>query len=181
LGENTGALLGIENMPQIEGLEIPDVFFLVTREPAPLAGMQRPTSETPWKSFHRIGLQQVVCLTEAPPFYQSDPLAIAGHFPLQDLYNGITPVNPVAEADRIQKAANRIASLLNRKIGVLVHCAGGTGRTGTVIGCVLRRLGYNASDIISYLDQINRQRGSRKGWPESQWQAEMIQKYLVSS
>jgi hypothetical protein len=180
LGENVGELLGIENMPWIEGLDVPDVFYLVTREPAPLAGMQRPIPETPWKSLHRIGLQQVVCLTEAPPVYQSDPLTIAGHFPLQDLYNGITPVNPGAEADRIQKAAGLIASLLIRQIGVLVHCAGGTGRTGTVIGCVLRSLGYNASDIISYLDQINRKRGSRNGWPESQWQAEMIQNILVS-
>ena len=38
----------------------------------------------------------------------------------------------------IHLAAEAVVGLLRRDEGVLVHCVGGTGRTGTVIGCALR-------------------------------------------
>ena len=60
--------------------------------------------------------------------------------------------------------------------GVVVHCMGGIGRTGTVIGCVLRDFGFSADEVVAYLDRINRSRGLR-GWPETEWQAEMVRKY----
>jgi hypothetical protein len=161
-------------MPQIRDLDIPDAFYLVIREPAPLAGMRRPSSTTPWKDLYHIGLRQVVCLTEDPPNYLAEPLIITGHFPLKDLYDGITPAEPESERERVRQAASLILSLINRHIEVAVHCAGGTGRTGTVIGCVLRGLGYNTSEVLSYLYQLNRKRGARNGWPESQWQTDMI-------
>ncbi len=47
--------------------------------------------------------------------------------------------------------------------GVIVHCVGGTGRTGTVLGCVLRELGKSANEIIDCLDTIDKAR-DRKGW-----------------
>ncbi len=45
---------------------------------------------------------------------------------------------------------------------------GGIGRTGTVLGCVLRDLGFCADEVVNYLDKINRLRGVR-GWPEVKW------------
>jgi protein-tyrosine phosphatase len=60
--------------------------------------------------------------------------------------------------------------------GIVVHCVGGIGRTGTVIGCVLRDLGFSADEVIDYLDRINKSRGFR-GWPETEWQAEMVRRY----
>lgn len=75
---------------------------------------------------------------------------------------------------------------MNEGEGIVVHCMGGTGRTGTVIGCVLRDLGYSADEIISYLNELNKERHfskkpkeerPRKVWPESAWQGEIIKRY----
>ena len=172
-----GKLLAVEEMPLIQALDIPEAFYLVTREPALLAGMRRPSMATPWKELHRIGLRQIVCLTKNSPDYLASPLVIAGHFPLQDLYGGAKPDDVEKEIDQLMKAVNHVFHLVTRRIGVVVHCDGGTGRTGTVIGCVMKGLGYNVHDILSYLDSLNRERGARAGWPESQWQADMIQNY----
>jgi protein-tyrosine phosphatase len=60
--------------------------------------------------------------------------------------------------------------------GIVVHCVGGIGRTGTVIGCVLRDLGFSADEVINYLDDLNKERGFG-GWPETEWQEEMIRRY----
>ena len=172
-----GKLLAIEEMPQIQALDIPEAFYLVTREPTLLAGMRRPSTATPWKELHRIGLRRIVSLTMNPPDYMACPLLIAGHFPMQDLYGGASPDDVEMENNQLMKAANRVFSLVNHRIGVVVHCDGGTGRTGTVIGCVMKGLGYNVPDILTYLDSLNRERGARAGWPESQWQADMLQNY----
>jgi protein-tyrosine phosphatase len=71
---------------------------------------------------------------------------------------------------------NVVLSRLDRGEGVVIHCVGGTGRTGTVLGCVLRSMGYSAEDIIAYLNELNLGRGKR-GWPESPWQAEIVRNF----
>jgi protein-tyrosine phosphatase len=70
-------------------------------------------------------------------------------------------------------AAERIVEFLLAGEGVVVHCAGGTGRTGCVLGCALVRLGYTPSDVIAYLDDLHTIRA--RGWPESPWQAAVVQ------
>jgi hypothetical protein len=171
-------LLMVASMPRIHDLDVPEAFYLVMWNPAPLAGMRRPSSNTPWWGLYKLGMRKVICLTEDQPDYFPEPLSIAGHFPLQDLYHGILPADPQREVELVNQATRLVISLIQQKAGIVVHCAGGTGRTGTVIGCVLRGLGYNSSDILSYFDQLNRVRGVRSGWPESAWQAEMIQNYV---
>ena len=46
---------------------------------------------------------------------------------------------------------------------VYVHCWGGSGRTGTVVGCWLRRHGYADGDEVVELLRTLRRRGDRKG------------------
>ena len=54
-----------------------------------------------------------------------------------------------------------------------MHCSGGIGRTGTVIGAVLVSLGIDAPDVVAWLDAVQKLRG-RPGWPESPWPADAL-------
>ena len=60
--------------------------------------------------------------------------------------------------------------------GIVVHCMGGIGRTGTVLGCVLRDLGFSTDEVINYLDRVQNFRAFRR-WSETKWPAEMVHKY----
>ena len=50
---------------------------------------------------------------------------------------------------------------------------GGRGRTGTVIGATLVRLGHDPETVVAHLNRLAVARG-RRGWPESPWQAEVL-------
>ena len=93
--------------------------------------------------------------------------------PLEDLIGGRQPEDPEDEASRIREAAAFIQKRMDKGEGVIVHCEGGTGRTGTVIGAVLRLYGYDAERVLTALDTIHEARG-KGGWPESPWQADLI-------
>ncbi len=95
---------------------------------------------------------------------------------MEDLHYGNSPQDPATEEGLSRQAAALVRRKIDAGEGVVVHCMGGIGRTGTVIGCVLRDLGFSADEVVGYLDRINRSRGLR-GWPEPAWQAEMVWKY----
>jgi hypothetical protein len=50
---------------------------------------------------------------------------------------------------------------------------GGRGRTGTVLGVALVHLGHEPNAVVDYLHGVAVGRG-RRGWPESEWQAELV-------
>jgi protein-tyrosine phosphatase len=76
----------------------------------------------------------------------------------------------------ICESAGAVVRRLQVGDGVVVHCAGGTGRTCTVIGCVLRILGVSAVEAITHQDHLHKARG-RLGWPESEWQSQVVQRF----
>jgi len=164
--------IGVGEMSPIEGLEIPRTFYIVLDRPAPLAGMVRPSAETPWAAFAEVGFRYIVCLTDDVPPYDPSPLELLHSTCLEDLYGGQDPVDRIAEEARIVEAIGRIYEAVRDGHGVIVHCAGGTGRTGTVIGGVLRRFGHPANDVRAYLDSLNRRRGAN--WPESPWAGDLL-------
>jgi protein-tyrosine phosphatase len=175
------ALLAPAEMPSLPGLSVPLQFYLVTRDPAPLAGMPYPGPDTPWTAFYELGLRHVVCLHSDPHRpYNPAPLAMLSSVHLQDLYNGSIPQDPRAEEELLGIVVGVAIDVLQVGQGVLVHCAGGIGRTGTLIGCLLASLGYPPDAAIDYLDRLNHSRGHR-GWPESPWQAEMVHKFSAGS
>ena len=86
------------------------------------------------------------------------------------------PRDPEQAESLIHEAAHAVVSKLQVGEGVVVHCAGGTARTGTVIGCVLRVMGVAAVQVITYLDHLHQARG-RSGWPESEWQSQVVRHF----
>ncbi|HII01654.1 TPA: hypothetical protein HA351_08415 [Methanosarcinaceae archaeon] len=170
------SLLTPLEMPVIDGIRMPRNLYVVLKEPALLAGMPYPGVFTPWDKIAAAGFSGVVCLCDSEVSYDPYPLKVLFSAEMEDLHYGNPPQDPASE----EWLARQAAALVRRKIdageGVLVHCMGGIGRTGTVIGCVLRDLGFSADEVVGYLDRINRSRGLR-GWPETEWQAEMVRKY----
>jgi hypothetical protein len=162
-----------------EYLPIPDVkipieLYWVLTSPAPLAGMKYPRPDFPWAELAAAGFSHVVALH--PGDYNPAPLSMLFSEQLEDLIHHGPPFDPHRETRTIKRAVAAIVRTLNLGEGVVVHCVGGRGRTGTVLGCVLRELGYGAKPVLDYLNRIHKQRGE-DGWPEAPWQGEIVQEW----
>jgi hypothetical protein len=164
------------DMPPVLGLRVPLEFYCVSQHPAPLAGMPCPSKMMPWPIIAGAGFCHVVCLNNNHPRYNPSPLTITYATDLQDLVGGKLPRDPMVEERLIHEAAHAVVGKLQRGEGVVVHCAGGTGRSGTVIGCVLRVLGVSPPTVVAYLDKLHKARG-RCGWPESPWQSAVVERF----
>lgn len=152
-------------------LSIPSDFFWVSRDPVPIAGMAYP-SRADWSLLAELGFGHVVCLTHDDPPYDPSPLGLSA-VALDDLYHGRPPSDPEAERERVLDAAAAAAGAVRRGEGVVVHCRGGRGRAGSVLGSALVMLGLDADAVVAWLDLLHRRRG-KAGWPESPWQAEVV-------
>lgn len=162
---------GVTTLPGVS----PRKFYQVTDDPAPLAGMAYPSWGPDWNLVHERGFKHVVCLTEKDPEYDPTPLQVAYAEPLEDLYGGRFPDDADHEEVRVNRAVEMVLSKLRQGEGVVVHCHGGTGRTGTVLGCVLSLLGKDFLEVCDYLEKVvNAARGKSPGWPESQWQEDLV-------
>lgn len=174
--DGDSSLLLPAEMPPIPGLLMPFDFYWILRHPAPLAGMPYPSARTPWVAIAEAGFSHVVCLSEAPPAYDPTPLNILHAVELEDLVFGDPPAAPEQEEAHIRHAVAVALDKLAAGEGVIVHCYGGRGRSGTVLGGILRQLGYTGADICDYLDRLHKARG-KTGWPEAAWQAEMVGRF----
>jgi hypothetical protein len=134
-----------------------------------LAGSAHPAAGFPFAQLHaEHGIDAIVAL-HGRPRYDPTPLRVAAHFALEDLYGRRSPTDPAGELAAVAAAATAVRALLDEGTGVLVHCIGGTGRTGTVIGAVLVSLGRSPDEVAAWLHDVHTRRGAR-GWPESPWQ-----------
>jgi len=150
---------------------VPDDLYWISRVPVALAGMSYP-GRADWSRLHAEGIGHVVCLTHDTVPYDAAPCTARG-FRLQDLVSGGAPTDAPAERTAVERAAADVVAHVDVGIGVAVHCMGGRGRTGTVLGVALVQLGHTPDDVIAYLHRIAVGRG-RRGWPESDWQAEVV-------
>lgn len=86
----------------------------------------------------------------------------------------------ITSIDRMRSILDAIDLSISNKIPVYVHCFGGIGRTGTVVGCWLLRHGLatpdNVLDIIATLRQADEERSWREA-PENQLQIDFVQKW----
>jgi hypothetical protein len=156
---------------RIAGVEVPKELYWVLKVPAPLADMKYFRPSFPWSSLKAAGFTQVVSLQ--PGSYNPAPLTMAFSEYLEDLVSGGPPRNEAQESEKIKKAVTATLSVLRSGEGAVVHCVGGRGRTGTVLGRTLRELGFEAHKAIAFLDRVHKARG-KPGWPESPWQSSLV-------
>jgi protein-tyrosine phosphatase len=137
-----------------------------------------PERIEPWDSFlatvRRTGLTQVVCLNPLDEVAQDAPAyhaAIAHgrlpfawrHLPMRNY--GLAD-DEAAWADGVRA----VAADLRAGQRVLLHCAAGIGRTGTVAACVLKALGLPGPEALARV----RAAGSN---PESARQSGRIERF----
>jgi hypothetical protein len=155
----------------VGALCVPDDLYWISRRPVAIAGMSYP-GRAHWAQLHELGIGHVVCLTAETVPYDAGPCTVRA-FKLQDLVDGRPPRDPERERKLVDVAADEVVASVERGTGVAVHCLGGRGRTGTVLGVALVRLGHDGREVVDYLDRVARSRG-RRGWPESPWQTETV-------
>ena len=157
--------------PALFGVDVPMEFYWVLPAPAPLAGMSYPKPTFPWFAVQQTGFRSLVSLH--PGTFEAAPIVKVFSKGLQDLVRGGPPADVVAEEQLVAEAVGVVLRELSEGRGVLVHCVGGRGRTGTVIGCALRALGYPADDVLAFMNAIHKSR-NKPGWPESRWQGALV-------
>ena len=173
-------------MPMIEprsgkaivDVSVPDELYWVLDTPAPLAGMKYPRRGFPWSEAAKAGFTRLVALH--PGEYDPAPLTLLSSEKLEDLIHGGLPRSPAREREKIGAIVRSVVAALQAGDGVIVHCVGGRGRTGTVLGCVLREVGYGPGEVIDFLDRVHKARGTA-GWPESPWQGEQVRGWRSDS
>jgi ribosomal protein S18 acetylase RimI-like enzyme len=168
---------------EIKGLQAPLEFYWVAfdatpdniNEQAPLAGMQLPGPNVPWERLHSYNFRWIVCLCSTQPIYDPAPLKRLLTVELTDLAENDLPDDPEMEEQAINIIAAKVIEKLVLGEGVIVHCAGGRGRTGTVLGVTLKKTGYSSKEITEFLDAVHQARGKTQWW-ESPWQREVVER-----
>ena len=127
-----------------------------------LAGSGMPTTHDELEWVLKQGVKSIVTMTEnALPESWVEYVNYL-HVPTTDLTS--------PDMDKIDTAVDFIHSRINNKEPVMVHCAAGMGRTGTVLACYLVKYQkYSAKDAIE------RVRTKRPGSIQSEVQELAIQ------
>ncbi len=129
-----------------------------------LAGSGMPTTHDELEWVLKQGVKSIVTMTEnaLPESWVEDVNYL--HVPTTDLSS--------PDMDKIDTAVDFIHKRINNKEPVMVHCAAGMGRTGTVLACYLVKYQkYSAKDAVEKV------RTERPGSIQSEVQELAIQFY----
>jgi hypothetical protein len=134
--------------------------------------------QVPWTAIAAAGFEWIVCLTHDAPAYDPSPLRVLRAARFEDLVGGGQPDDPRREAAMLRDVVLAVVEELRAGRGVVVHCAGGTGRTGTVLACALAALGLSEAEVVKYMTTVNMARGTSHGWPEADWQTRQVATFV---
>ena len=153
----------------------PNNLYQVSQD-LPLFGMKHPGSHENevFPILANKGVRVIINLTNTHYFLAE---GFQYHkIPLRDLFDG-QPINAVQEQiDRVNEAVDCAVSALNMNYGVVVHCRAGIGRTGMVLGCILKKMGKGLDEVIELLVKMRKSQNGC-GWVETDWQKEMVRRF----
>ncbi len=97
-----------------------------------------------------------------------DNMAVYHRFAIRD--------HSIPSAQTMSLILDTIDSAIQSGSPVYVHCWGGVGRTGTVVGCYLVRHGMSAEEALKRVDMLYKTRPSRDfiRSPETQQQCDFV-------
>ncbi len=126
------------------------------------SGMPTTSSEVDW--VRKQGVKSIVTMTEEslPESWVKDIKYL--HVPTEDL--------SAPDMDKIDQAVEFIHERLQNKEPVMVHCAAGIGRTGTILACYLVKY-----QKLSAKEAIEKVRKERPGSIQSESQEIAISLY----
>jgi len=129
-----------------------------------LAGSGMPTTFDELDWVLKQGVKSIVTMTEneLPESWTEDVKYL--HVPTSDL--------TAPDMDKIDTAVDFIYERINNKEAVMVHCAAGMGRTGTVLACYLVKYHKHSAK-----DAIDKLRKKRPGSIQSETQEIAIRLY----
>ena len=129
-----------------------------------LAGSGMPTTFDELDWVLKQGVKSIVTMTEneLPESWTEDVKYL--HVPTSDL--------TAPDMDKIDTAVDFIYERINSKEAVMVHCAAGMGRTGTVLACYLVKYHKHSAK-----DAIDKLREKRPGSIQSETQEIAIRLY----
>ncbi len=109
----------------------------------------------PEAALARVGATTIICLVEPReiadryPEYvgwlDRQPARRAVRFPIADLHM------PSATSPEVRRFLADLLARLSRGDGLIVHCAAGIGRSGTIAVAVLVRLGMSLDDALTHV------------------------------
>ena len=113
--------------------------------------------------------------------YQDQTRALAQKLEYEVTFDRM-PIKDMGIPTRIEMARilDRIDQKIKARQPVYVHCLGGVGRTGTVIGCYLARQGYaTGRKVIRLLQQLRQNTATRERLsPESNRQIDLVMSWV---
>lgn len=97
-----------------------------------------------------------------------------------DLPSGVTsrrmsiPDFSIPDTEGMREILDELDAALGAGHGVYLHCFGGLGRTGTVVGCFLVRHGRTGDEALARIRQLRTECGCSPHSPETDAQRAMV-------
>ena len=140
----------------------------------------RESSVIKLQQFESFGITHFIDLTEGRELEPYEEMLYSGasyqRFPIRD-------VSVPKSMDEVRKLVKRIIKIVsnNPEAKVYIHCWGGVGRTGLIVGCLLGEL-YNlcSDEAISKLEQLFLAcpKSAKRDTPDTIEQREFIAQYV---